>query len=220
MHTEKREDPLVELGYEVRDLNTVAIRNATIGFFVFAIGSAVIGFGAYRVMNPTVFEPAAKQRVLMPAPPNPLIQSNMAAKVDIMDLRQHETAVLTAPIGWGDPQKTYLHIPIDKAMDLIAAHGLKPTGSSIAIGAPETKPQGVPPPPGKRARGPVGAPEPNPQSAASVASQPGGMGAPGSASPKLNPGSAQGGSATPAPSAAGGLPNLRRSRGASTGRGQ
>jgi hypothetical protein len=132
MHTEKREDPLVELGYEVRDLNTVAIRNATIGFFIFAIGSAAIGFAAYRIMNPTVFEtkPSLSNRVV-PEAPNPLIQSNMAAKTDIMDIRQHETAVLTAPIGWADDAKTRLHLPIDKAMDIIATRGVKPTGQSI-----------------------------------------------------------------------------------------
>jgi len=132
MHTEKREDPLVELGYEVRDLNTVAIRNATIGFFIFAIGSAVIGFGVYRVMNPTVFDtkPSLDNRVV-PGAPNPLIQSNMAAKTDIMDVRQAETAVLTGPISWSDASKTHVRLPIEKAMQIIAAKGVKPTGFSV-----------------------------------------------------------------------------------------
>jgi hypothetical protein len=131
MHTEKREDPLVEIGYEVRDLNTVAIRNATIGFFVFAIGSALIGFACYRVMNPTVFEPSTTSNRVVPAAPYPLIQSNMAAKIDIMDIRQHETKELTAPIGWTDSSKTHLHVPIERAMDIIAKNGLKPTGASV-----------------------------------------------------------------------------------------
>lgn len=137
MHTEKREDPLVELGYEVRDLNTVAIRNATIGFFIFAIASAGIGFLAYRVMNPTVFEtkPSLNNRVV-PGSPYPLIQSNMAAKTDIMDIRQHETAVLTAPIGWADPAKTHVHLPIEKAMQIIADKGIKPTGQSVSAVSP------------------------------------------------------------------------------------
>ena len=124
MHTEKREDPLVELGYEVRDLNTVAIRNATIGFFIFAIGSAVIGFACYRFMNPTVFEATPPSNRVIPAPPNPLIQSNIGAKVDIMEIRQHETAVLTEPIGWVDTSKTLAHVPIERAMEIIAERGL------------------------------------------------------------------------------------------------
>jgi len=131
MHTEKREDPLVELGYEVRDLNTVAIRNASIGFFVFAIASAAIGFACYRIMNPTVFEPRPATHHVVPAPPNPLIQSNMAAKTDIMDIRQHETAELTAPIGWADESKTHLHIPIDRAIDIIATKGAPATGAEV-----------------------------------------------------------------------------------------
>lgn len=132
MHTEKREDPLVELGYEVRDLNTVAIRNATIGFFIFTFGSAAIGFATYRIMNPTVFEtkPSLNNRVI-PGAPNPLLQSNMTAKTDIMDIRQHETAVLTAPVGWADAEKTHLHLPIERAMDIIATKGLKPTGMAV-----------------------------------------------------------------------------------------
>jgi hypothetical protein len=132
MHTEKREDPLVELGYEVRDLNTVAIRNSVIAFFVFAIGSAILGFVCYRLMNPSVFEnPQQASSRMVPAPPNPLIQSNIGAKTDIMDIRQHETQVLTGPIGWTDANKSHLHIPIDMAMEIIAKRGVTPTGASV-----------------------------------------------------------------------------------------
>jgi len=131
MHTEKREDPIVELGYEVRDLNTVAIRNATIGFFIFTIASAVIGFGVYRVMNPTVFEARRSTNRVLPAASIPMVQSNMAAKTDIMTVRQHETAELTAPIGWIDAEKTHLHLPIEKAIEIIAEKGVKPTGEAV-----------------------------------------------------------------------------------------
>ena len=132
MHTEKREDPLVELGYEVRDLNTVAIRNATIGFFIFTVASAVIGAVCYRVMNPTVFEDKKPTNRVVPSAPYPMVQSNVAAKTDIMDIRQHETSILTAPIGWADAEKTHLHLPIDKAIAIIAERGAKPTGTSVA----------------------------------------------------------------------------------------
>jgi len=131
MHTEKREDPLVELGYEVRDLNTVAIRNATIGFFIFAIGSAIIGFICYRYMNPTVFEPTPVSNRVIPGPPNPLLQTTTGSKTDIMDIRQHETAVLTAPVTWTDSSKKHLRIPIEKAMEIIVGKGLPATGASV-----------------------------------------------------------------------------------------
>jgi hypothetical protein len=131
MHTEKREDPLVELGYEVRDLNTVAIRNATIGFFIFAIASALIGFVAYRLMNPTVFDEKAPGKRILPAANYPMLQSNIGAKVDIEEIRQHETAVLNAPVGWADKEQTHLHVPIDEAIAIVAKNGIKATGSEV-----------------------------------------------------------------------------------------
>jgi hypothetical protein len=132
MHTEKREDPLVELGYEVRDLNTVAIRNATIGFFIFTIASVVIGAVVYRIMNPTVFDPKPPTNRVIAAAPYPMVQSNMGAKVDIMEIRQHETSVLKGPVSWVDAGKTHLHIPIERALEIIAEKGPKPTGESVA----------------------------------------------------------------------------------------
>jgi len=157
MHTEKREDPLVELGYEVRDLNTVAIRNATIGFFIFAIGSAVIGFACYRFMNPTVFAATPPSNRVIPAPPNPLIQSNVASKLDIMDIRQHETAVLTEPMGWVDTSKTHVHVPIERAMEIIAERGLpSPAQKAAAAKVAAVKKVPLPPPSGAPGGGPGG----------------------------------------------------------------
>ena|SRR5665213_425414 len=136
MHTEKREDPLVELGYEVRDLNTKAIRNGAIGFFGFAFLSAVLGFVIFRLMNPAGFVAEKAQHRLLPLEPNPILQTNLTSKTDIMDLRQHEEAVLTAPPGWTDATKTKLHIPIDMAMRIIADRGLPATQSNMPANSP------------------------------------------------------------------------------------
>ena len=131
MHTEKREDPLVELGYEVRDLNTKAIRIAAIGFFLFAVGSSVLGFGIFYLMNPAGFAKVEESNRLLPQPPNPILQSNITSKTDIMDLRQKETKVLDAPMGWSDKAKTKLHLPIDMAMEIIAKRGVPITSPSV-----------------------------------------------------------------------------------------
>jgi len=136
MHTEKREDPLVELGYEIRDLNTKAIRTGAIGFFIFATASAVIGFGVFRWMYPRGFTEETAQKRLLPESPNPLIQSNLTTKTDIMDLRQHETKQLTAPIGWTDDSHTKLHIPIEKAMEIIALRGLPSSQTNVPATSP------------------------------------------------------------------------------------
>ena len=131
MHTEKREDPLVELGYEIRDVNTKALMKGTIGFFIFAIGSAVVGFIMFRLMYPVGFEAQTEVKRLIPQSPNPLVQSNLTAKTDIMDLRQQEEAALSAKPGWVDASKTKLHIPIERAMEIIAEKGMPSTNPSV-----------------------------------------------------------------------------------------
>jgi len=131
MHTEKREDPLVELGYEIRDVNKKALMNGTIGFFIFAIGSAAVGFVIFRLMYPTGFEAGNIAPHMLPPTPNPIVQSNITAKTDIMDLRQHEEAALDAPVGWVDASKTKLHIPIDRAMAIIAERGVPKTNAEV-----------------------------------------------------------------------------------------
>ena len=40
MRTEKREDPLVDLGYEIRDVNIKGVRTATLAILGFAAFSA------------------------------------------------------------------------------------------------------------------------------------------------------------------------------------
>ncbi len=131
MHTEKREDPLVELGYEIRDVNTNGLLKGTIGFFLFTIASGVIGFVIFRLLFTAGFSTAAEPTRLIPQAPNPIVQSNITAKTDIMDLRQQEDAKLNGPIGWVDASKTKLHIPIERAMDIIAERGVPKTGADV-----------------------------------------------------------------------------------------
>ncbi|MDR3689624.1 MAG: hypothetical protein P4L46_09625 [Fimbriimonas sp.] len=131
MHTEKREDPLVELGYEIRDVNKKALVNGTIGFFVFAIASSVIGFVIFRLMYPAGFDAQHEPKSLMPQSPNPLVQSNITAKTDIMDLRQQEDKVLNAPAHWVDASHTKIAIPIDRAMEIIADRGMPKTTPDV-----------------------------------------------------------------------------------------
>lgn len=120
------------MGYEVRDLNVKAIRNATIGFFLFAAGSFVIGWWVYNAMNPAMtldYQRTPDHRRMPPAN-YPLLQNNVTAKTDIMALRQAESLQLKTT-GYTDASRTAVHIPIDRAMDLIATQGLKPTGLQI-----------------------------------------------------------------------------------------
>lgn len=126
MHTDhKREDPLVDMGYETRDIDIPSLAKALAGFFVFAIVSFTIGWFIYRAMNPRPFNPPIKPAFArkLPQAPNPLLQSNMTAKTDIEDLRQAETAQLTTT-GPNINDATKTHIPIDRAIQLLVDRGL------------------------------------------------------------------------------------------------
>ncbi len=146
MHTEKREDPLVELGYETRDINYSILGKVAFWFFTFGLGCfAAVGIWFYLV-NPQI---ASK---LDPSKPLPAIQlqTDATVRVDIQQLRQQETATLGS---YGkNPDNSY-RIPIDKAMDLIAQRGLPTTKTSTpAVSPGNTIPQnavgtGTPPPP-------------------------------------------------------------------------
>src|SRR5262245_24687963 len=129
MHTEKREDPLTDLGYETRDVNYKALNSAAIGFFVFTTFCAVLGWIFFRVMrpSPTKADMAIKASNL-PNDPFPRLQTNTTARVDLMELRQHEDSVLDTK---GPNPDWSMHIPIDSAINLLASRGIKPTGKSV-----------------------------------------------------------------------------------------
>lgn len=147
MHTnEPREDPLVDMGYETRDLNIKGIRKASIAFFGFAFACFGVVILWYWTIGPGQQhrnETPANAR-LIPEKPNPLLQSNVTAKVDIMTLRQAETKVLEGT-GYVEGQPGYVHIPIDRAIDLVAA-GQVPisTGRSIPATNPGNTTDGRP----------------------------------------------------------------------------
>lgn len=132
MHTKgPKEDPLLDLGYEVRDIDTKTIEKAVMWFFGFATLMFIVGAWVYANINPA-FSPkyqAEKEHLVIPPPPNPLLQTNSTNVTDIMHLRQHETAVLTST-GYTDASHAFAHIPIDRAIDILAQRGLPVVGSN------------------------------------------------------------------------------------------
>src|SRR4051794_20938454 len=128
MHTEKREDPLGDLGYETRDVNYKALNMAAIGFFGFTIVSAVIGWVFFRVMRPLPTKQDMSIRASnLPNDPFPRLQTNTTARVDLMELRQREDSILSTR---GQNPDGSQHIPIDSAINLVVSRGIKPTGKS------------------------------------------------------------------------------------------
>jgi hypothetical protein len=145
MHTnEKREDPLVEMGYEVRDVNLKVLNQSVLGFFIFTVAMIVISWGVlfgFRIgpfqspaMNPAYANKQSGFNTVrkIPAAPNPLLQTNVSAKTDMMQMRQAEAARL-ASTGYLDGRKDRVHIPIDRAIELLAERGLPNSVDAPAV---------------------------------------------------------------------------------------
>ncbi|MDX2064621.1 MAG: hypothetical protein SFX74_02645 [Fimbriimonadaceae bacterium] len=145
MHTnEKREDPLVEMGYEVRDVNLKVLNQSVIGFFIFTFAMIFISWGVlfgFRIgpfQTPAMnLDYANKQSGYnavrkVPQAPNPVLQTNVSAKTDMMDMRQAEASRLEGT-GYLDASKERVHIPIDRAIELLAERGLPSTADAPAI---------------------------------------------------------------------------------------
>lgn len=123
-----------EIGYEYRDMDVRKISIATFWFFAgttICIAATLVGL-LWTVKLPLRSTEPPKT---IPAFPNPLLQGTMATKVDIAKLRHEEDDKLNR-YGWVDESKGVAHIPIDKAIDLVAERGLnaKPSGESSPSG--------------------------------------------------------------------------------------
>lgn len=115
-----------EIGYEVRDMNIPALLKWSVGFFVgttVSILGTLLGF--WLAIGIPVREDVPITTI--PKSPNPLLQDNMATKIDIRDLRREE-AQRKDSYGWIDEQKGIAHIPVDRAMETVAERGIGATG--------------------------------------------------------------------------------------------
>jgi len=130
MHTnEPKEDPLVDLGYDHRDVDYKRLTKAVIAFLSFGVGAALIGaaiytnrFWVFQIPEP---KPGINAELNRTTPPTgtPFIQDNVASKTDIMALRQAETKRMTGT-GYTDESHQYVYIPVDRAMAMVAQRGV------------------------------------------------------------------------------------------------
>ena len=142
MHTNhKREDPITELGYETRDVSLPGIAKAAAWFFGFAGFSAILGWiflssgihlGPIQIdgMDPsyTAKKPTTMRKI--PASPNPLLQNNVSAKVEISEMRNDEDVKLNGT-AYINPGQTKVRIPIDRAMDLLVERGIAKVATPV-----------------------------------------------------------------------------------------
>jgi hypothetical protein len=154
MHTEKEHidpDVLATMGYERRDVNVAGLRRAVFIFYAFALGSAIfaavvlywgvtIPFLNVKVADPYMERTTVQQKNdfanresrILPQYPNPLVQNNVTAKVELHEMRQAEDDRLNGT-GYLDESRSRVFIPIERAKQILLQRGLPKTGSEGAV---------------------------------------------------------------------------------------
>ena len=133
MHTnEPRELEGVELGYDPRDIDGPKIYKIVTGFFIFATFFFGVGAALY-IWRGGGLQSARDAR--KPDIVGPKVQGNIAAKVDIMEMRQTERRELET---YGVNPDGSSRIPVDRAMALLAERGLPEVKSDEKALSPGT----------------------------------------------------------------------------------
>jgi len=139
MHEKKQHDPLTDMGYETQDVQIAPLVKAVMWFFTFVTATYILAVPVFRWFNPelakgeTISAPFSRTP---PQAPNPLLQTNITTKTDIMDLRKAESKQLTTS-GVVDSQHGVYRIPIDRAIDLVAKRGLPEKPSAGVVSGPQ-----------------------------------------------------------------------------------
>lgn len=137
-------NPLIATpGYETRDVNTRGIIYFGIALFLVLVFSFVsmrwlfFYFSATQPLGPAA-SPFANSRTL---PPEPRLQVHPAA--DLNEVRQSQEELLQS-YGWVDRRNGKVHIPIERAVELVYERGLpaRPAGQSPADSGDATKEKG------------------------------------------------------------------------------
>lgn len=120
MHTDEPRDVQgVDLGYDPRDIDAPKIYKIVAGVFAFAVfffgGGALWYVYIGRVNTDQHFDNRKVQAA------GPRIQGNVAAKIDIMQMRQDERRQME---GYGENRDHSQHIPVDAAIAILAERGL------------------------------------------------------------------------------------------------
>ena len=130
-----------EVTYEAQDLSARAV----VMFLIFlAVGGLMITggmWGLYKYVagdrfqpHPTAAASQAQLQAIVGRFPSPRLQADPLA--DMNALREQEEKILNS-YGWTDQANGKVHIPIERAMDLIAATGL-PVRSSTKTDSPQS----------------------------------------------------------------------------------
>lgn len=111
-------------GYERSEANLKLIVYAALGLAATVFVVMLLMWGVFNVLktheqaNDQTYSPLAAPFQL---PPEPRLQEH--PELELQELRRHEAQVLNQ-YQWSDQKSGIVHIPINRAMDLIAQRGL------------------------------------------------------------------------------------------------
>jgi hypothetical protein len=124
-------DASLAVGHELSDAEARplayagAILAATLILIFVAMAGTFYFFGKEQQLGPPA-TPFEQTRTL---PPSPRLQVN--PQMELKQYRDSQWGVLTT-YGWVDRSRGVIHIPIDRAMDLVIARGLPTRPNSVA----------------------------------------------------------------------------------------
>ena len=118
----------IEPGYETRDINVRVV----IWFAVILVGSAVVIHvalaGIYQLLKHRYPSPEPPSRISFhPSNSAPEPQLQVDPRADFANFEAEENARLNS-YGWIDRAHGVIHIPIERAMELVAQRGLPMRG--------------------------------------------------------------------------------------------
>jgi hypothetical protein len=116
-------DQLRELGYERSDVSLPTLGRWIVFLFAFIAFCSVVSYVIFRVFVPEIGQDIRvnPQKIVDRMPGGMAIQP--APRTDIVTFRQKEDHVLET-YGWADKTAGTVHIPVDRALELIAERGL------------------------------------------------------------------------------------------------
>lgn len=119
-----------EIGYEYRDISVKGLAVSGIWFFVGSTIAIALTYVGFVLLIDLPLRPVEAPSVI-PSYPNPLLQSNTGVKADIAEVKRLEDEQLNH-YGWVDKEKGVARMPIDTAIEELAAKGLssKPEGTT------------------------------------------------------------------------------------------
>jgi len=112
----------VPAGYERHELSVPAIVRFGIGLALMLIFVHGLLFGVYRYLQARRMEPVPRSSVdVRPLVAEPLLQASSSAERREMEAAEER---FLSGYGWVDPKAGVVRIPIERAMDVLAEHGL------------------------------------------------------------------------------------------------